>query len=168
MIDLFCVECHFLTEHMNNTVSDLIICGRKDLLKQSIEKKLADLSSDDFKFGANIFQKTGMVIFVDDDGESRVLKNRNGKVPERKRNSSMDVEITITGGVGTAKTGFATLIRDYLLTVGLKDVVVEENPDIRGNPSKETAIAMLPYLREKIGRVTIKKQHKFTKLSFES
>ena len=105
-----------------------------------------------------------IVIVVDDQGGSKVFKNRHGLESISKKQKN-DLEITIEGGVGSGKMVFATLFKSFLLTMGIKDVKVN-NPHGFDDISFEQALKATDYIREKTGSVTITAKHKTEKLDF--
>lgn len=57
-----------------------MILNRKDLTKYSSDKKASHLTIRDFIFNMELFAKQNMIIFIDDNGETRILKSRWGDV----------------------------------------------------------------------------------------
>lgn len=53
---------------------------RKHLIEDSLCKNIDDLSSIDFiSHIRNIFKSENLIIFIDDNGDTRIMKNRFGK-----------------------------------------------------------------------------------------
>ena len=55
---------------------DVLLLDRGDVIKQSEDKDINLLNLSDFRTSIKQFQKVGFVLFVDDDGQTRILKNR--------------------------------------------------------------------------------------------
>lgn len=78
----------------------VLILRREDLIECAKEIKVPHLSITDFKWTVNntmkLFAKQNMIIFIDDDGETRVLKNRYGDtgkiIRKRKKYLTVDIE----------------------------------------------------------------------------
>ena len=71
----------------------VLILDRDDLIDSAKDVRISHLSLTDFKWTLGdtmrIFLKQNMVIFIERNGETRILKNRygdTGKVVKRKRN----------------------------------------------------------------------------------
>ena len=54
----------------------LLILNRKDLILNSKEKDMFDIKISDIKDSLEPFKKSEMVVFVDDNGNARILKSR--------------------------------------------------------------------------------------------
>ena len=68
---------------------DLLVLTREDLITISENKKINDINSFDIKGTFQPFASASLVIFVDDNGSTRILKNRYGKigdVVQKKKN----------------------------------------------------------------------------------
>jgi len=70
----------------------VLILGREDLIDCASDMKASHISITDFRGTVNntmkLFAKQNMIIFVDKNGETRILKNRwgdNGKVIRKRK-----------------------------------------------------------------------------------
>jgi hypothetical protein len=63
-----------------------IILKRKDMIEYNQGKDIHIIDAADFKISAKTFQESGIVLFIDDNGDTLILKNRyeryNKKVVE--------------------------------------------------------------------------------------
>lgn len=58
--------------------SNTLILERSDLQKQYADKHIVFLSFEHFKKSFNLFYKESIIIFIDNDGQTKILKNRYG------------------------------------------------------------------------------------------
>jgi len=56
----------------------VLILGRLDLHPHASKKRVKDVSHIDFLCPVETFYKENLILFVDDNGTTRVLKNRYG------------------------------------------------------------------------------------------
>ena len=133
-----------------------LIFQRKDLLKQYFDKNINNIEICDF-VGENYRQlhQANVVIFIDDNGETITLKNRYGAISKKKVDEDKTIEISITGYSGTGKTAFAVLFRDYLLTIGIKNINILDQDEGVELPKSEKIVECLDILRKRIEGVTI-------------
>ena len=58
---------------------EILILDREDLVEKAKSKKVSDINAYDIKGTIKPFCNNGFVLFVDDDGSTKLLKNRYGK-----------------------------------------------------------------------------------------
>lgn len=82
----------------------VLILGREDLIACSFDIKASHINITDFKKSVGetmkLFARQNMIIFIDDNGETRVLKNRwgdRGKVMRKRKKILVDIETTPYG-----------------------------------------------------------------------
>ena len=136
------------------TYKNPLVLNRSDLIRNSQTIGINDLILGDFQSPFRRFHESYVIVFVDDDGTSKVLKNRYGPRPDMDN----EIEINITGYTGTGKTAFARLIQDYLLTLGIKEVNVFDDEE-QDELSKGYLIQLLSILREKTKKINIRTTH---------
>lgn len=56
----------------------VLILQREDMVKHSKEKSIIDIDYTDMKYSSEPFVKNGFVLFIDDNGATKILKNRFG------------------------------------------------------------------------------------------
>jgi hypothetical protein len=60
--------------------TDVIIYERIDLIVHSKNKDISEIKYCDFRISNEIFNKASIVLFVDDNGRTKILKNRYGNI----------------------------------------------------------------------------------------
>lgn len=58
---------------------EVLVLRNEDLTRNSVFKKINDIRIFDFKNGMSKAQKASIVIYIDQFGETLILKNRYGK-----------------------------------------------------------------------------------------
>ena len=64
----------------NTNTATTLILGRKDLVDNSIEKEFSFIEPRDLKTSMNLFATHDIVLFIDNDGQTKFLKNRFGNL----------------------------------------------------------------------------------------
>jgi len=57
---------------------ETLIVGREDLIDNSKSKDILLINFTDFNSSMNPFQNNNIVLFIDDNGETKIMKNRFG------------------------------------------------------------------------------------------
>jgi hypothetical protein len=71
----------------------VLICGRFDLSEQGFKKKFEDIRLGDIKYtpeSVKQIQNTSIVIFIDDNGDSKLLQNRYGNLGGKNEYSDLN------------------------------------------------------------------------------
>ena len=64
----------------NTNTATTLILGRKDLVDNSIEKEFSFIEPRDLKTSMHLFATHDIVLFIDNDGQTKFLKNRFGNL----------------------------------------------------------------------------------------
>lgn len=59
---------------------EILIYGREDMIYGCHKKDIQDIDSNDFTFSIKPFQIYGIILFIDDGGQTKILKNRYGSL----------------------------------------------------------------------------------------
>jgi hypothetical protein len=57
---------------------ETLILSREDMIAAVSDKDVQHINCSDFKIDSNLFQKSSIVLFIDDNNQSKILKNRYG------------------------------------------------------------------------------------------
>ena len=57
---------------------ETLILGREDMIERNQGKDILLIDFTDFKISVRPFQENGIILFIDDNGDTRILKNRFG------------------------------------------------------------------------------------------
>lgn len=55
---------------------ETLILGREDMIENNQGKNICFIDVTDFKISLKLLQENGIVLFIDDDGDTLILKNR--------------------------------------------------------------------------------------------
>ena len=55
-----------------------LILGREDMIETKNGKNILLIDFTDFKISVKPFQENGIILFIDDNGQTKILKNRYG------------------------------------------------------------------------------------------
>ena len=55
-----------------------LILGREDMIKTKNGKNILLIDFTDFEISVKPFQDNGIILFIDDNGQTKILKNRYG------------------------------------------------------------------------------------------
>jgi len=55
-----------------------LILGREDMIETKNGKNILLIDFTDFEISVNPFQENGIILFIDDNGQTKILKNRYG------------------------------------------------------------------------------------------
>jgi hypothetical protein len=55
-----------------------LILGREDMIKTKNGKNILLIDFTDFEISVKPFQENGIILFIDDNGQTKILKNRYG------------------------------------------------------------------------------------------
>lgn len=99
----------FVSLTINMRKEETLILDRDDLINSSRDKTIADINFMDFKISLKPAREVNIVLFMDDNGESKVLKNRygdEGRVMGKQKNA-LDSEIKWELKARLARTVYA-------------------------------------------------------------
>ena len=74
-------EAHFMCEHKGMRKEEALVLGREDMIEAEIGKPIHLIDFTDFRISHTHFQQS-IVLFIDDNGQTKILKNRYGEVAE--------------------------------------------------------------------------------------
>jgi hypothetical protein len=57
---------------------ETLILGREDMIETENGKDIRIIDFIDFKISIKPFQENGIILFIDDNGQTKILKNRYG------------------------------------------------------------------------------------------
>jgi hypothetical protein len=57
---------------------ETLILGREDMIETYQRKDIILIGFTDFKISVKPFQENGIILFIDDNGDTKILKNRFG------------------------------------------------------------------------------------------
>lgn len=137
--------------NMTNT----LILYKKNLKRDSYFKGIEEINSSDFSVPIHSLYQCDTMIYIDEDGNSKVLKNRHG--PTTKTIEEDDMTITVGARTGYGKTSVSVLIANLLKQIGVENVKIEDD-DCASLPSVELVTDRAKFLRDKLKNVTIKSQ----------
>jgi hypothetical protein len=57
---------------------EVLILGREDMIETKNGKTILLIDFTDFKISVKPFQENGIILFIDDNGQTKIIKNRYG------------------------------------------------------------------------------------------
>jgi hypothetical protein len=57
---------------------ETLILGREDMIETKNGKSILLIDFTDFKISVKPFQENGIILFIDDNGQTKIIKNRYG------------------------------------------------------------------------------------------
>jgi len=95
---------------------ETLILGREDMIENNQGKDIRIIDFTDFEISAKPFQENGIILFIDNNGDTKILKNRFGdkgnrmfiRTIEDMKNNSIDNEL------GYGEEYFDDIISMYL------------------------------------------------------
>lgn len=57
---------------------EILIIGREDMIESKICKDIFFIDFTDFKISLKPLKESGFILFIDDNGDTKILKNRCG------------------------------------------------------------------------------------------
>lgn len=71
--------CNELLRRPPQVIADALILYRYDLIKDRRYTHFSNIAFCDFKISMDTMHKVSIILFIDDDGRTRILKNRYAK-----------------------------------------------------------------------------------------
>ena len=72
-------QCGLLTNKLNKMrKEETLILGREDMIESNQGKDILLVDFTDFKISVKPFQENGIILFIDNNGDTKILKNRFG------------------------------------------------------------------------------------------
>jgi hypothetical protein len=59
---------------------EILILGREDMFEVNKGKDILSIYFTDFKISGKHYQDNGIILFIDDNGDTKILKNRFGNI----------------------------------------------------------------------------------------
>lgn len=66
------------TNVRNMKKEETLILGREDMIERNQGKNILLIDFTDFKISVKPFQENGIILFIDNNGDTKILKNRFG------------------------------------------------------------------------------------------
>ena len=137
--------------------NNILTLTTSDIKKSEYFKPLTHLSLSDFNVSFHDIHNSDVAIYIDTvNGSKKILKNRYGPVDEVATES--DIEITVSSADGMGKSTVALLLKGYLDSIGIENVLIEDETDKTAfGPTTKSRISML---RDRVKKIKIKTSQK--------